>query len=81
MTLGSDAMNVSALAGSVPARWNAGRGHATSWTCIASDTLARWLAAARSRRSLEELDEHVLRDIGLTREEARREARKFFWQA
>jgi uncharacterized protein YjiS (DUF1127 family) len=46
----------------------------------ASNQLARWLDAARSRRTLEELDEHLLRDIGLTRAEARREADKFFWQ-
>ena len=37
--------------------------------------VARW----RSRRSLENLDDHLLRDIGLTHEAAAREARRSFW--
>jgi uncharacterized protein YjiS (DUF1127 family) len=51
------------------------------WADSASTLLARWLDAARSRQTLEELDDHMLRDIGLTRAEAQREAGKFFWQA
>lgn len=35
----------------------------------------RW----RQRRSLEELPEHLLRDIGVGRAEAKAEARKPFW--
>jgi uncharacterized protein YjiS (DUF1127 family) len=75
-------MNAAAFADTVPAHWNAAAADpATSWTRIASDTLARWLDAARSRHALDDLDDHLLRDIGLTRDEARREASKFFWQA
>jgi uncharacterized protein YjiS (DUF1127 family) len=34
----------------------------------------------RQRRILLELDERLLRDIGVTREQAEREARKPFWK-
>ena len=37
------------------------------------------LALARSRRALATLDDHLLRDIGLTREEAEAEARRDLW--
>ena len=46
-----------------------------------------WPAALRrmhgrwhQRRTLLELDEHLLGDIGITRRQAEREARKPFWQ-
>jgi uncharacterized protein YjiS (DUF1127 family) len=66
----------------VPAHWSA-RDAASEpgWVARASNMLARWLDASRSRQTLDELDEHMLRDIGLTRDEARREASKFFWQS
>lgn len=48
--------------------------------------LAGWLvrlvdtrAAQQSRRALRDLDEAILRDIGLTRDEALQEARRGFW--
>lgn len=34
----------------------------------------------RQRRSLAALDDHLLRDVGLSRTEARRETDKAFWQ-
>lgn len=75
-------MNTAAFADTVPARWRTSEAAPTAhWARSASELLARWLDAARSRQTLDELDEHLLRDIGLTRDEARREARKFFWQA
>ncbi len=37
------------------------------------------MAALRTRRRLMELDEHLLRDIGLTRSEAQTEAEKPAW--
>jgi uncharacterized protein YjiS (DUF1127 family) len=40
---------------------------------------ARWMARRRQRRALAELDAHLLRDVGLTAEQARREAAKWFW--
>jgi uncharacterized protein YjiS (DUF1127 family) len=45
---------------------------------------ARLLAAealTRSRRSLGQLDDHILRDIGLTRAEAAFESRRSVWDA
>ena len=71
-----------AFADTVPAHWELRSDTpATGWVDHASTLLARWLDASRSRQTLDELDEHMLRDIGLTRDEARREASKFFWQA
>jgi uncharacterized protein YjiS (DUF1127 family) len=46
--------------------------------------LARLVAAValrRSRRSLADLDDHLLRDVGLSRAEARREAARPAWDA
>jgi uncharacterized protein YjiS (DUF1127 family) len=43
--------------------------------------LARCHARWRQRQALRALDDRLLRDIGLTRAEAEREARKPFWQA
>lgn len=40
----------------------------------------RWSERHRSRAALHELDDHLLRDIGLTRREAHKEAGKPFWQ-
>lgn len=40
-----------------------------------------WLRRSRGRDDLAELDEHLLRDIGLTRSEVENERSKFFWQA
>jgi uncharacterized protein YjiS (DUF1127 family) len=48
-----------------------------------SATIRNWLARRRRRRSLtalSELDDHLLRDIGLSRQEAVRECAKWFWQ-
>ncbi|WP_297973438.1 DUF1127 domain-containing protein [uncultured Amaricoccus sp.] len=38
-----------------------------------------WDDRRRQRHALAELDDHLLRDIGLTRYRARTEARKPFW--
>ena len=72
-----------AFADTLPAHWPAQPADkpATGWLDEASNLLARWLHASRSRQMLDELDDHLLRDIGLTRAEARRESSKFFWQA
>ncbi len=39
------------------------------------------VAIARQRRALRDLDDAILRDIGLTRDEALREATRAFWDA
>ena len=40
-----------------------------------------WFARLRDRRQLAELDDRMLRDLGLTRSDIRHEADKPFWQA
>lgn len=44
-------------------------------------TLQLWSRRARSRRELRELDDHLLRDIGISRGVAEHEAAKPFWRA
>jgi uncharacterized protein YjiS (DUF1127 family) len=40
----------------------------------------QWLQRSRTRHDIAELDEHLLRDIGLTRLDVMVESRKHFWQ-
>jgi len=42
--------------------------------------LARMHERSCQRRTLRDLDDHLLRDIGVTREQAEGEARKPFWR-
>jgi uncharacterized protein YjiS (DUF1127 family) len=39
-----------------------------------------WRERSRSRRALERLDDHLLRDVGLSRADAWQESRKPFWK-
>jgi len=41
---------------------------------------ARWIERARQRKALAALDDHQLRDIGITRLDAARECGKPFWR-
>ena len=41
--------------------------------------LLRWHELARQRRALAALDDHMLKDIGLIRADARQEADRRFW--
>jgi uncharacterized protein YjiS (DUF1127 family) len=41
--------------------------------------LLRWQELARERRALAAMDDHMLKDIGLTRADAAREAGRWFW--
>ncbi len=47
----------------------------------AINVLLAWSERARQRRELLQFDDHLLRDIGLTRAEAIMEAEKPFWRA
>ena len=42
--------------------------------------VASWIERARQRDALAGLDDHALRDIGITRAEAARECGKPFWR-
>jgi uncharacterized protein YjiS (DUF1127 family) len=46
----------------------------------ASDALHVWHERAVARHELAELDDYILRDIGMTRGDVMREADKPFWQ-
>ena len=59
-------------------------GRATPLASLARGALRRlalWAERRRQRRDLAALDAHVLRDIGLNAELARREAEKWFWMS
>ncbi|RUW58096.1 DUF1127 domain-containing protein [Mesorhizobium sp. M7A.F.Ca.US.008.03.1.1] len=43
--------------------------------------LARWYDRHLQRLGLAEIDDHQLRDLGLTRQDVRRECAKSFWQS
>ena len=49
-------------------------------TFAAGSLVALWIERVRQRRMLSELDDHLLRDIGVTRVEAARECEKPFWR-
>lgn len=46
----------------------------------AAVVLTQWAQLYRSRQDLRDLDGHLLRDIGISPEDAEREARRPFWQ-
>jgi len=47
---------------------------------LAGRTIAIWVARARQRRDRAQLDDRLLRDVGISRAAAAREARKPFWR-
>ena len=55
-------------------------GHATGFLASVFDAPFIWLGRAQERRRLAELDDHLLRDIGLTRAEAEQAATRPFWR-
>ncbi|RWC44182.1 MAG: DUF1127 domain-containing protein [Mesorhizobium sp.] len=48
---------------------------------LRSRLLARWYDRHLQRLDLAEIDDHLLRDLGLTPQDVRRECAKSFWQA
>jgi uncharacterized protein YjiS (DUF1127 family) len=54
---------------------------AASWLGRFHDTIRLWQDRASGRQQLLRLDDHVLRDIGITRLQAEAEASKPFWRA
>ncbi|MCB1893763.1 DUF1127 domain-containing protein [Accumulibacter sp.] len=48
--------------------------------CRLGTTLRLWARRRRGRRELRELDEHILRDVGISRAQARFEGSKPFWR-
>jgi uncharacterized protein YjiS (DUF1127 family) len=60
----------------------AARSRSGSRPAVVWDTISCWLTRRRQRNALANLaeDKHLLADIGLTREQALREAGKPFWR-
>ena len=52
-----------------------------AWLRRCGAVLGTWMARARQRRALRELDSRLLDDVGLTRAHVRRECAKPFWIA
>jgi uncharacterized protein YjiS (DUF1127 family) len=42
--------------------------------------IRRWRQNARTRHQLSELPDYLLDDIGVVRQQAQKEARKYFWK-
>jgi uncharacterized protein YjiS (DUF1127 family) len=63
-----------------PAPASHGFARAVSGLRQALDTIALWQQRARGRRQLRTFDDHLLRDIGVTRLQAEAEADKPFWR-
>jgi uncharacterized protein YjiS (DUF1127 family) len=57
---------------------------AAGWAVTVCRTVTRWIAHSRQRRALREIAEsndfHLLKDIGVSQQEALREAEKPFWR-
>jgi uncharacterized protein YjiS (DUF1127 family) len=51
----------------------------TGWLLRTIDLVLNWQEVARQRRALLALDERLLKDIGITRADAEREASRPFW--
>jgi uncharacterized protein YjiS (DUF1127 family) len=62
--------------GEAGAAWRAGEQSAAR-LC---DIILMWLQRARERRQLDELGEHLLKDVGVSRADVEREVRKPFWR-
>ncbi len=50
-----------------------------SWSILS--TLLTWQSRSEGRRHLRELDDRLLKDVGLTRADAQYESSKPFWKA
>jgi uncharacterized protein YjiS (DUF1127 family) len=61
-------------------RWPAPAGSVGTLARRAVDLVVLWHGRARQRRQLRELPPHLLRDIGVDRPAALREADKPFWR-
>jgi uncharacterized protein YjiS (DUF1127 family) len=53
--------------------------HDSSFVARVAALLLCWVERGRQRRALSALDDRLLRDIGVTPEEARRESTRPFW--
>lgn len=50
------------------------------WVLRGCQALAAWMARSRQRQHLAELNDHMLRDLGLSRADVQFEIKKPFWR-
>ncbi len=70
----------SAYARPLEGQWPFHQGAIMSALLAVGDTIYRWTQRARQRRHLAQLDEHLLKDIGIEPLIAEWEANKPFWK-
>ena len=51
------------------------------WLAHSFEQILAWLERARQRRQLQQLGDHMLKDIGLSRADVEAESSKPFWRA
>ena len=72
------------MAGQSRVHLSLGRSRPGGWlaraACAVTAAGERWLERRRQRRALLELNDNLLKDIGLTRSDAYREGNKPFWR-
>lgn len=80
-------MSLIVQAGSAASGWRRIAAQPAAWwralaACLAggANAVSASMDRGRQRRRLAELDDYLLRDIGVTRAEARRECAKPFWK-
>ncbi len=78
--LRNDPLAAPMIKGRTMAWWVLRTDHWRAWTMAAISIVALWLERGRSRRVLATLDDHQLRDIGVSRDDARLESAKPFWR-
>ncbi len=75
---GYDTIPIPTIRRRIAARPSRGGRWLAALTAVAT-TISFWRDRGRSRRLLATLDDHLLRDMGLSRVEAWRESDKHFW--
>ncbi len=80
----TDTISGAALSSALPHSWHGwledGKNLLVADVKRAMTRMKFWIARDRSRRELAQLDDHLLADIGLTRDQAQIEAAKRFWE-
>ncbi len=54
-------------------------GYWSGWLAFVAKRISLWQAVARERRHLRQLDDHMLKDLGLMRPDVNRESQRPFW--
>ena len=60
--------------------WTKAKAERRGWLTSLLDGLCLWIERDRQRSDLLELNDHLLKDIGISRADAQREGAKHFWE-